>query len=439
MTIEFEQHPYRTPLKFGNAIVNHCTLMNAKVRVQTRSGDEAVGFGSMTMGNVWSFPTRLISAEKSLDAMVRLAPRIADIAREATDYAHPLDHDRNLEPAYLDAATSLSREMALESPIPELCTHVVASPIDAAIHDAFGKANRINSYAGLGRNHTSSDLSRYLNDDFKHRYIDECVTRDPKPTMPIYHLVGALDPLTALDVSQHLNDGLPETLAEWIRTEHLTRLKIKLTGDDIDWDVHRVLNVDKVASEALNGPGSGRWTYSVDFNERCSAVDYVLEFLARIREARGHAFSRLAYIEQPTDRVLSTSPEQKMHQAAAIKPIVIDESLVDFESLLQAREQGYSGVALKTCKGHSKALLMAAAAHNFGLFTAVQDLTCPGASFLHSLGLAARIKGVAAIEGNARQFCPAANREWAHRHPNSFTVVDGAVAASNLTRIGLGH
>ena len=79
-----------------------------------------------------------------------------------------------------------------------------------------------------------------------------------------------------------------------------------------------------------------------------------------------------------------------MHQAAAIKPVVIDESLIDFESLLLAREQGYSGVALKACKGQTEALLMGAAAQKYQLFLCVQDLTCVGPSFLHSASLAAR-------------------------------------------------
>ena len=101
---------------------------------------------------------------------------------------------------------------------------------------------------------------------------------------------------------------------------------------------------------------------------------------------------------------------------------MIDESLVDLESLLVARELGYSGVALKACKGQSGALLMGAAAQKYGMFLCVQDLTCPGASFLHSASLAARIPGVAAIEGNARQYCPAGNRGWAERFPTMFRV-----------------
>ena len=59
--------------------------------------------------------------------------------------------------------------------------------------------------------------------------------------MPLYHLVGALDPLTPADVKQPVGDGLPETLAEWIPSNGLTHLKIKLNGDDLGWDVDRVV------------------------------------------------------------------------------------------------------------------------------------------------------------------------------------------------------
>ena len=67
-----------------------------------------------------------------------------------------------------------------------------------------------------------------------------------------------------------------------------------------------------------------------------------------------------------------------MHEAAKLKPVVIDESLTDLERLLLAREMGYTGVALKACKGQSQALLMAAAAQKYSMFLCVQDLTCPG-------------------------------------------------------------
>jgi L-alanine-DL-glutamate epimerase-like enolase superfamily enzyme len=148
---------------------------------------------------------------------------------------------------------------------------------------------------------------------------------------------------------------------------------------------------------------------------------------------------RVQYIEQPTHRDLRANPENRMHRAARIKPVVIDESLVDLESLLLAREQGYSGVALKACKGHSEALLMAAAAQKYNMFLCVQDLTCVGASFLHSASLAARVPTVAAIEGNGRQYCPRGNEGWSDRYPGMFHITDGTVSTAELSGPGLGY
>jgi hypothetical protein len=81
---------------------------------------------------------------------------------------------------------------------------------------------------------------------------------------------------------------------------------------------------------------------------------------------------------------------------------------------------------------------MAAAAQKYGMFLCVQDLTCPGASLIHSAGLAAHVPGVTAIESNARQYCPAANAPWAGRFPGIFRITDGTMATGVLTGLGLG-
>ena len=81
---------------------------------------------------------------------------------------------------------------------------------------------------------------------------------------------------------------------------------------------------------------------------------------------------------------------------------------------------------------------MAAAAQKYEMFLCVQDLTCPGASLIHSAGLAAHVPGVAAIEANARQYCPAANRGWDERFPGLFRIRDGTADTSGLTGPGLG-
>ena len=99
---------------------------------------------------------------------------------------------------------------------------------------------------------------------------------------------------------------------------------------------------------------------------------------------------------------------------------------------------GYTGVALKACKGQSHTVLMAAAAQKYKLFVCVQDLTCPGASLIQSVGISARVPAVAGIEANARQYVPAANEPWRHRFPGIFTITDGHIRTAEIGGSGLG-
>src|SRR5205807_1358240 len=149
------------------------------------------------------------------------------------------------------------------------------------------------------------------------------------------------------------------------------------------------------------------------------------------------AFERVQYIEQPTHRDLKKHRDNLMHKASKIRPVVIDESLLDLESLMLAREMGYTGVALKACKGQSQSLLMAAAAQKYKMFLCVQDLTCPGASLIENAGLAAHVPGVTTIEANAREYVPAANKSWEGKFPGIFIIKDGTIETANLNKAGL--
>jgi L-alanine-DL-glutamate epimerase-like enolase superfamily enzyme len=429
---------YRTPMKFGGRVVTEAVVFDVDVTVETVDGRRGRGHGSMPMGNAWAWPSQTLSGQQTLAAMIEFAQQTADAARRFDQAGHPLDLTAALAADHPALADRIATAQHLAEPMPRLAQLVAASPLEAAIHDAYGKALGASAYDLLGPEFVAHDLAHYLDAEFAGQYLDQYTLRQPKPRMPLYHLVGALDPLTAADVAQPVGDGLPEHLQAWIAAEGLTHLKIKLAGDDLQWDVQRVLDVERAAAEVQARRGCSQWCYSLDFNERCSDVGYVLDFLRQVREKAPAGFERVQYIEQPTARDLRKQPHNRMHAAAAIKPVVIDESLVDYESLLLARELGYSGIALKACKGHSEALLMGAAAQKFGLFLCVQDLTCPGASFLHSCSLAARIPTVAAIEGNARQYCPAGNVGWAERFPSMFKISEGTVGTAALDGPGLG-
>ncbi len=431
----FEDYRYRTPYQFGGRSVDRVTLLNVTCRIRV-DGREEAGFGSMTLGNAWAFPA--VPHETGLDAMKALAAELRTVTADCDEAGHPIDLFRALEPHYLRAAEAVSRARSLPTPIPKLCTLVVASAFDAAIHDAYGKAFGVTCYETYGRSFMRRDLSADLGPRFRGEYLDRYVPAKPRARTPVFHSVGASDPLDAGDVRSRVDDGLPNTLEEWIPRDGLRRFKIKLNGGDLAADFDRVVRIDRIVTRQQAARGVSDWKYSLDFNEGCPNVAYLLEFLRRVREATPGGFERILYIEQPTARDLQKDRANVMHEAARLRPVVIDESLTGLDALLLARDMGYTGVALKACKGQSQAMLMAAAAQKFGMFLCVQDLTCPGASLIHSAGIAARVPGNAGIEANARQFVPSANADWEPRFPGLFTIHDGEMNTGQLSGPGLG-
>jgi L-alanine-DL-glutamate epimerase-like enolase superfamily enzyme len=436
---EYEDFRYRTPIKFGGVALDRCTVLNVRVVVEGTDGKTATGSGSMPLGNVWAFPSRVLTYDQTLGAMRFIASRVAEEYRACGLAGHPIDITHKLEPELLLAGDDFTALRQLPERVPKLAVLVVASPFDAALHDAYGKLHGLNCYRTYGPEFVEHDLGHYLGAEFDGLRLSDFVSTEPKPKMPLYHLVGALDALTDADVKERLADGLPNTLGEWVARDGLTHLKIKLNGDDLGWDVERCVRVNAVAEEqATRRRGGARFWYSLDFNERCQNVEYLLTFLRQLRERAPAGYDRVQYVEQPTARDLAANPQNKMHEAAKLKPVVIDESLLDLESLKLAMEMGYTGVAFKACKGQTQSLLLAAAAQKYGLFRCVQDLTCVGASLIHSAGLAAHIPGVAAIESNGRQYCPAANAAWDAKFPGVFTIMDGAMNTALLNGPGLG-
>jgi hypothetical protein len=106
--------------------------------------------------------------------------------------------------------------------------------------------------------------------------------------------------------------------------------------------------------------------------------------------------------------------------------------------MAESRRQGWTGFALKTCKGHSFALLAAAWATGQGMKLAMQDLTNPGYSFLHAALFAARLPTLNGVELNSPQFTPAANHPWLPRLAPLFEPKDGYHHLPETIPLGLG-
>ncbi len=435
----FSDEKAREPLKFGAVVVDEATYCHVRVRVENRKGRSAVGWGAIFLVDFWAFPSKVVEHTQRDKAMRLCVEKLCALAQDRGEFGHPIDLYLPIEEKLPEVGAEITQEMGLAEPFPFLAGLVCGSPIDAALHDAFGIANGISSYDGYAPPYMVRDLGAYLGPELKGRHLGDFVQPRFASPLPAFHLVGGLDYLRAADVPATApKDGLPNSLDRWIERDGLSCLKVKLRGTDLDWDVSRLLEVHRIAREVQDVQRRTDLYMSADTNEQCEHPDYIIEMLEKVREADHRAFDAILYIEQPTERDLNAQ-RHDMRKLAAIKPVIIDESLMTFDDFNLCVELGWSGIALKSCKGHSMALLFAAKAEHLGLPYTVQDLTNPGISLIHSAGLAARLRPMKGVESNSRQYFPETSAPEQDVHPGVFTLLDGSMNLNTLGNTGLGY
>jgi L-alanine-DL-glutamate epimerase-like enolase superfamily enzyme len=438
ISFSYDEHTFRAPVGFAGAVVDRATMITVRCSVRTAGGKVASGFGAMPFNHTFSFPSKRMTNETKNNAMKALAGELAKLSGSYHEFAHPLEINWDLAPLYLRAASQVSARLQLPDPIPKLCTLVTAAAFDAAIHDAFGKANDVNCFDTYGPKFMNYDLSRYLGPEYQGEYPNRYLLPRHKARMTLCHLISAVDPLEDVDNTKPLNDGLPETLPEWIHYNGLLEFKIKVNGTDLKWDVDRVLRIDRIATQAQEKRGVKDWAYVLDFNEKCPNVDYFIEFCQQLKEKAPGGYRRIKYTEQPTARDLKAHPENDMHQASKLCPVVIDESLLDVESLLLARQLGWTGAAVKSPKGLTHMIWIASVAGKKKIFLCGGDMSCPGPALIQTANLQARVPTITSVEANARQYLPQANQAWEARYPGMFRTTDGMLRTREINGPGLG-
>ena len=438
---EVVSYRFRYPLKFGKVVVEKSPSLLVKIEVENRKGEVGDGVGAMPLLTKWAFPDPDVDEEKKLEVMIKIGEETCKVLKEkySWKYGHPIDIMMPLHDKILALGNKVSREIGLPKFMPKLGVLVASSPVDAALHDAFGRVNGISSYEGYGPKHMRHDLSFYLGERFRGKYISDYLRGDFVRRLPIFHLVGALDKIYREEVdAEDPRDGLPVALEDWIERDGVFCLKVKLRGNDLKWDVERTSLVAEVAQEKLKELGREEFYLSIDSNEMNPNPEFTLEYLRRLKKRSPLAFERLLYLEQPTERDLERH-RFRLDKVSSVKMVLADEGVVDLNTLKLALQLGWSGVAVKTCKWHTSSLLYIAYMEENGIPYSIQDLTCPGLSLVHEAGLAARTKPIKGFEYNARQYLPHAFPEVQERHRSLFKVKDGYVETDTLLNLGLGY
>ena len=166
MYFEYEDFRYRTPIKFGGVALDRATVLNVRIAVEGGSGRSATGFGSMPLGNVWAFPSRVLTYDQTLGAMRYLASRIASDYKQCGLTGHPVDITHRLEPELLLAGDDFTALHQWTEAVPKLAVLVVASAFDAALHDAYGKLHGLNCFRTYTKEFLPNDLGHYLGAEF---------------------------------------------------------------------------------------------------------------------------------------------------------------------------------------------------------------------------------------------------------------------------------
>ena len=415
-SVMFTHQPFKKPLILSTGAIESITQADATVRVSV-DGQEAVGRGCTYLSDLWAWPDPAISHEQRDKSMRSYCRELADsLPAFSTSPSHPLALGLRLH----DFAANRDTDQTIHMPV--LARAVCLSIFDAAIHDATGQALQISAFNLYDDNHPIPEADSYFG-GVGHCFaaIRRMLAYPPCTTSPAWWVVGKTDDL------KHDVKPIIEKFGYYA-------FKLKIMGQDALADANRVVEVYRTA----RGWGIELPRLTIDSNEANPDADSVLDFLDILALQDPLAYDALELIEQPTGRDIERHAFD-WTAVATRKPIMVDEGLTRLDVMSVARDQGWSGFVLKTCKGHSFALAAAAWAHQHGMLLSLQDLTNPGLSAVHSALFANRVHTMNGVELNSPQFTPAANADWIDRHPGLFCLHNGTHHLPDAARTpGLG-
>lgn len=427
----------RIPFKFGQESLTRVTCARVCMTVKNTKGATAKGWGETPLNVQWVWPANL-SYNERLESLKEFCLLLNKAWAAHEEFGHPMEIGHSFTERCLPEILKNFNDIHPSLEMPWLAALVCCSLFDIALHDAFGNIVNRPVYQTYTSTYMNKDLSHYLSpaDDivisFKDKYPSDFIM--PKQNRLIaWHTVGGEDVISESKLNGlEPNDGYPVHLTEWIRQDRLKCLKIKLKGTDACWDYSRLIKVGNIALREKI-----KWL-CVDFNCTVSEPAYVIKILDQLLHNHPIIYNMTLYIEQPFSYDLENN-KFDVHCISDRKPLFMDESAHDWKLVKLGRSLGWTGVALKTCKTQTGALLSYCWAKAHNMLIMVQDLTNPMLAQIPHVLLAAHVNTIMGLETNSMQFYPQASIPEEEIHPGIFKRREGCLDLSTLLGSGFGY
>jgi len=427
----------RLPYQFGSETLTHVVCARAEMRVACADGRSTTGWGETPLSVGWVWPSALPHRER-LERLQQFTIALAAAWAEQKEPGHPIEIGYDFQEGPLRDLWMQANKNH-EAPMPWLAALVCCSAFDIAMHDAYGSLHELPVYETYDPRFMNRDLSAFLEPasghqrSFAGRYPCDYLVTPPPRYVRAWHSIGIGDPLTEDDLTgNEPRDSYPVLLGDWIARDGLKCLKIKLRGNDYETDYRRIVRCGEIGIE-----GGVEWL-TTDFNCTVHEPSYVNAMLDQLRDDHHRLYGMLLYVEQPFPYDLEDH-RIDVHSVAARKPLYMDESAHDWRLIRLGRDLGWTGVALKTCKTQTGAILSACWAKEHGMGLMVQDLTNPMLAQIPHLLLAARAGTIMGLESNAMQFYPDASSYEEAVHPGVYRRRDGCLDTISLNGNGFGY
>jgi hypothetical protein len=442
----------RMPFRFGVVTMRASPLFTLEVTLEDAAGRRARGYAADFLAYRWFDKRPEKTLADNCRDLIRTVEVAADLYRDAA-------REGCRTPFALWQATYPEIErVALAEGFNRLGASFGSSMLERAVIDAVGRLAGQSCFELIRDDWLGIELGT-ITPELARRPLVAYLPEHPLARLHLRHTVGLVDPLTAADVAEPVDDGLPETLEDYLDQDGITHLKLKVAGSLTD-DLARLETIAGVLAQRERP-----YRITLDGNEQYKSADAFLALIDGIRSAPALArlWRQTLLIEQPLDRAVALDPSVAPALAAASidRPVIIDEADGWVGAFKEAVALGYKGTSHKNCKGIYKSLHNRAFAmeHNQrigrpDLFLSAEDLSnLPVVALQADLAMVALL-GIDHVERNGHHYfhglghLGAAEQQAAlSAHPDLYErrgdgvflrIEDGTLSCASLQVPGMG-